>query len=76
MSDRRSDDARLNAIVADMELLQAEVADLRKDVHALTDLMLQAKGALLLLKILSIIVTGAAATVAWVASNTHWISFK
>ena len=76
MSDRRSDDSRLNSIVADMELLQGEVADLRKDVHALTDLMLQAKGALLLLKILSIIVTGAAATVAWVASNTHWISFK
>lgn len=76
MSDRRSDDARLNAIVADMELLQAEVADLRKDVHALTDLMLQAKGALLLLKVLSVIVTGAAATVAWVTSNTHWISFK
>lgn len=76
MSDRRSDDARLNAIVADMDLLQAEVADLRKDVHALTDLMLQAKGALLLLKVLSIIVTGAAAMVAWVASNTHWISFK
>lgn len=76
MSDRRSDDARLNAIVADMQLLQAEVADLRHDVHALTDLMLQAKGALLLLKVLSIIVTGAAATVAWVTSNTHWISFK
>lgn len=76
MNDRRSDDPRLEALQREMEALQREVLDLRRDVHTMTEIMLQAKGAVLLLKVLSIIVTGSAATLAWVASNTHWINFK
>lgn len=60
----------------EMENLQRDMLELRKDVHALTEIMMQAKGAVLLLKVLSVIVTGSAATVAWIAANTHWISLK
>lgn len=76
MEDRRTEDPRLRGLQIEMENLQRDMLDLRKDVHALTEIMMQAKGAVLLLKILSIIVTGAAATVAWIAANTHLISFK
>lgn len=76
MNDRRAEDPRMHALQTEMENLQRDMLDLRKDVHALTEIMTQAKGAVLLLKVMSLMVTGAAATLAWVASNTHWISFK
>lgn len=76
MNDRRAEDPRMRALQVEMENLQRDMLDLRRDVHALTEIMTQAKGAVFLLKLLSLVVGGAAATLAWVASNTHWISFK
>lgn len=71
MNQRRDDD-RIIILVADMEKLQEELSELRKDVLELKEIMTRARGAIWLVRAAAIVVASCAAAWTWVTTNAGW----